>query len=222
MNLLCAMETQDIISIVIASISFAAMLVSCIALCKNTKQFKATFKEQRKAINLSLLDKRLEVLNYFENVRGTGDDAIEGILTGRHAMIDQFYMLFGYQLIAEYESIQAFEDDEMATVGEQRGKIYYKYLTSPMGANEETLKDIVRKKTELKAYEDAAFSTNATDFEKDKFKTYSQTIFGGSDDYYYLTIRYIELKQELLRKESTFKKHLSEEIRESIRGKEID
>ena len=84
------------------------------------------------------------------------------------------------------------------------------------------MKKLLKTLSGKKLNEDAAFSTNATDFEKDKFKTYSQTIFGGSDDYYYLTIRYIELKQELLRKESTFKKHLSEEIRESIRGKEID
>ena len=215
MNLLCTIKTQDIISIVIASISFVAMLVSCIALWKNTKQFNTNLKIQEKAVNLSLLDKRLAVLNYFENIRGTADDAIEGILTGKHAMIDQFYMLFSDKLIAEYESIQDFEDNEIAKVAEQRKKIYNKYLTPPMGANEESLTDFIKKKTELKKYEDVACFNSAADSEKDEFKAYTNKLFGG-DDYYNLTIRYVELNYELMRKESTFKKHISEEIRKSI------
>ncbi len=216
-NLLCALNTQNVISIATASISLVAMLISCIALILTCKQFKSNMKKQEQSIALSMLDRRLAVLDYFENVQYTVDDAIEGIMKGKHAMIDQFYMLFSDKLLAEYESIQAFRENDIANIAEQRREIYYQYLTPPPGATEDILKEITYKRAQLKTYENNAFNIGSSITQKNEFRAYASKILGGNDDYFNLTTRFVELNALLKQKEAAFIQHLSDEIRLSIR-----
>lgn len=216
--LLCALKMQDIISIVTASIALVAMVISCIALVLTCKQFNANMKKQEQSIALSMLDRRLAVLDYFENVQYTAEDAIEGIMKGKHAMIDQFYMLFSDKLIAEYDAIQDFRYNDIANIAEQRREIYERYLTPPQGADEKTLIEITHKKARLKDCENNAFSIIPDTPTLNEFRAYASKILGGNDDYYNLTVRFMELNVLLEKKETAFKQHLSDEIRLSIRA----
>lgn len=217
-TLLCTLKAQDIISIVTASISLVAMVISCIALILTCKQFKSNMKKQEQSIALTMLDRRLAVLDYFENVQYTVDDAIEGIMKGKHAMIDQFYMLFSDKLIAEYESIQDFRENEIANIAQKRREIYEQYLTPPQGADEKTLIEITRKRAKLKDCEKNAFNISSNTTAKNEFRAYASKILGGNDDYYNLTVQFVELNISLEQKESAFKQHLSDEIRLSVRA----
>ena len=216
--LLCALKAQDIISIVTASIALVAMVISCVALVLTCKQFNANMKKQEQSIALSMLDRRLAVLDYFENIQYTAEDAIEGIMKGKHSMIDQFYMLFSDKLIAEYDAIQDFRYNDIANIAEKRRKIYERYLTPSQGADEKTLIEITRKKAQLKDCENNAFNIGADTPALNEFRAYASKILGGNDEYYNLTVQFVELNIILEKKESAFKQHLSDEIRLSIRA----
>lgn len=147
----------------------------------------------------------------------TVDDAIESIMKGKHTMIDQFYMLFSDKLIAEYESIQDFRENDIVKIAQKRREIYEQYLTPPQSAEEKTLIEITHKKTQLKVYENNAFNIGSSITQKNEFRAYASKILGGNDDYYNLTVQFVELNTSLEQKETLFKQHLSDEIRLSIR-----
>ena len=216
--LMCRLSTQDVISIVTASISLVAMAISCIALILTCRHFRSNMKKQEQSIALSLLDRRLDVLNYFENVQYTYEDAIEGIVTGKHVMVEQFYMLFSDKLISEYKSIQDFRDKDINEVSLKLKNIELKFLTTPQNATAEEREEIAHKEATLREYRERAFVIGATLTDKNEFRAYASKILGGTDEYYNLTVQFVEMNHKLDQKEKEFKQNLSDEIRLSIRS----
>jgi len=92
------------ISILAVAVSIIALIISCL-------QFSRNQRLQNKAIQISLLEKKLKVLNFFEN----GDTYLMAIdrLAGKEPeMVTLTHILFGDKLYEECNNIQSESDQK--------------------------------------------------------------------------------------------------------------
>ena len=221
MTTLCLLQNNrlniaDVIAIVAASIAFLALIATVIGLIVTQYHFTKNMKKQEQAIAISMLDKRLDVLHYFEHEKDSTDDVIENLLYGTTTMLELFRLLFNDKLIKEYDSIQTFKKNQIEPIRKSLLDLENKYLAPKTNATQNEIQTQLHNKAELHKAQTNATNPGATLSQRNDFRAIASKLMGNTDDYYDLTMEFIQLNVDLKQKEEDFKKHLKEEIRNSI------
>ena len=198
----------------------AALIVAVIGIIKTQRQFKENMREQEKAIDVSLLDKRLEILEYFENDGASKRNVWDRLSENTDFTIERFRLLFSLKIISEYDTITVFrkkKDDLHYSRERAKAEAFSKKSDDPQ--------DIVQDKEafskEFLGLEALIVQGSATEKQKKDFIALCSSSFSPDPHYYESLQRSSQLDKEIVEKTALLLQHMREEIQASVsdRGK---
>lgn len=92
------MSTSEWLNLIAIAVGIGAIITAIVVYVK-------TAKLQRKAINYSMLNDRIQVWKYMEHDRYQTDALIARIMEGRDWELEKFRLLFSKKLVQEYDNL---------------------------------------------------------------------------------------------------------------------
>ena len=211
-------NTLSIASIIIDAL---AIIIAVVAICvavhgnhQSQKQFQASMVKQEQALNAQLLDKRLQVLDYFrKEPYNRAGIFVENALYGENPDLELFRVLFSRALVQEYDDI-CLLDKERSRLSSSASDILEAFRHQGNMEPDE-IEDVISYTSRIKAAKEKALSSKATDEDKEQFKKLSEHLSTTENDGNYgeMIMRANEMEKEVKRR----KKHLIEAMTEEIR-----
>lgn len=105
------MSTSEWLNLIAIAVGIGAIITAIVVYVK-------TAKLQRKAINYSMLNDRIQVWKYMEHDRYQTDALIARIMEGRDWELEKFRLLFSKKLVQEYDNLIRFGNDSSSLIEE--------------------------------------------------------------------------------------------------------
>ena len=206
---------SDIISVLSLIVAFGVAIVAICGNRQSQKQFRANMKAQERALNLSLFEKRMDILEYFGKKEFTIVDIVRLQGPSLDRRIESFRMLFSAQLVSEYERLYGISE-QISAIKRKIGKLQMDFLRDPSvnecaGAKPFEVWEQMKKT--------GADALSGKDVEQ--FREMSHRLCQGlENDYADLLFNLHSFQLEYSDKNKEFLAHMEEEIQSSIKKPE--
>lgn len=198
-------------------ITAVALLVAILGNYQTKQQFKKNMQEQEKAINVSLLDERIEILQYFEEDGPEKRDAWDKLDHKIDFMIERFKLLFSEKLVKEYSAIDLLKQESQKLFYEREQTKLLAKITADSG-REDIKSDFIKLQKQFDILETVVTSGIADQNTWRELERLCKSGFYTNGEQFFRSYqRSEELINILKEKQQAFIQHLQEEIKESVR-----
>lgn len=190
--------------------AIAAVIAAIIAVVV----YRKSANLQKKAINYSLLDSKLQLWKYVEHDKNQIKALFAKILDGRDWQIEKFKLLFGDKLFAEFYAIET-ERETIQKEETEIDAIERNAFSMNYGSGQNSDESIFDAITKIRKERKKVLEDTATNDDWIAFKKLSTELF-QSDQYYTKVFELGERKKALNERDKAFIKIVENEIISSI------